>query len=69
MNTYPAGSYTLEIKGTVGSKSAVTPVIVTFVDPCPNTLLTIVEPDPFVDYTYVLRNAQIDKIFDINSLI
>lgn len=69
MASYPAGDYTLSITGTVGNKSASTDIVVTLVDPCPNTLLTIVEPDPFEDDTYVLRAAQKDTIFDLNSLI
>ena len=49
MANYKPGSYTFEITGTVGSKSAKTTFIMTLVDPCPTTQLTITQPDPFMD--------------------
>ena len=41
----------------------------TLVDPCPTTTLTINQPDPFADKTYVLRAAQINQIWNINNLV
>ena len=55
MDQYPAGPYTLRITGTVGNKSDYTEIIVTFVDPCIDAVLTIEDPDPFEDEDYVLR--------------
>lgn len=69
MVTYPPGDYTFEITGTVGSNSNSATFVATFVDPCPTTTLTINEPDPFSDQTYILRNAQIDQFWVIGSLI
>ena len=40
----------------------------TLVDPCPTTLLTI-DPDPFEDKTYNLRDPQINQPWDIDNLI
>ena len=69
MATYPAGTYTLKITGTVGNKFDSTEITVTFVDPCIDTVLTIADPDPFEDQTYVLRAPAIDTIFDIGSVV
>ena len=69
MATYPAGTYTLRITGTVGNKFDSTDITVTLVDPCIDAVLTIVDPDPFDDQTYVLRAPPIDTIFDIGSVI
>ena len=55
MANYPAGAYTFTIKGTVGAKSVTETFVMTLVDPCPTTTLTINQPDPFTDKTYVLR--------------
>ena len=41
MAKYPAGVYTFTIKGTVGSKSVTETFVMTLVDPCPTTTLTI----------------------------
>ena len=41
----------------------------TLVDPCPTTVLTIIDPDPFEDKTYNLRDPQIDQFWDIDNLI
>ena len=49
MTNYKPGSYTFEIKGTVGLKSATVTFVMTLVDPCPATELTINQPDPFSD--------------------
>ena len=49
MANYLPGSYTFEITGTVGTKSATATFVMTLVDPCPTTLLTITQPDPFID--------------------
>ena len=54
MATYIPGSYTFEITGTVGNKSASATFVMTLVDPCPTTVLTI--NDPFEDKTYNLRD-------------
>ena len=57
MANYPAGAYTFTITGTVGAKSVTKTFVMTLVDPCPSTTLTIKQPDPFADKTYVLRAA------------
>ena len=69
MANYPAGAYNFTIKGTVGAKSVTETFVMTLVDPCPTTTLTIKQPDPFTDKTYVLRAPQINQIWDINKLI
>ena len=55
MASYPAGTYSLKITGTVGNASAFTSVTVTLVDPCIDTVITIADPDPFYDASHVLR--------------
>ena len=57
MANYPTGAYTFTITGTVGAKSVTETFVMTLVDPCPGTTLTIKQPDPFADKTYVLRAA------------
>ena len=69
MTNYLPGQYTFEITGTVGTKSASATFVMTLVDPCPTTTLTIIQPDPFADKTYILRAAQIDQIWNIDNLI
>mgnify|MGYP000911651394 FL=1 len=69
MANYLPGSYTFEITGTVGTKSATATFVMTLVDPCPTTLLTINQPDPFEDQTYILRATQIDQLWNIDNLI
>ena len=49
MAKYPAGDYTFEITGTVGTKSTTANFVMKLVDPCHTTLLTIISPDPFTD--------------------
>ena len=56
MVTYPPGEYTFKIIGTVGSNSASETLVATFVDPCLTTTLTVIEPNPFPDLTYILRS-------------
>ena len=41
MANYTPGDYTFEITGTVGSKFATATFVMTLVDPCLNTVLTI----------------------------
>ena len=60
MVLYPPGAYNFEIVGSVGSNSASEKFVATLVDPCPTTLLTIDQPDPFMDQTYILRDPKID---------
>ena len=62
MVNYPPGSYTVEIRGTVGTNSAVATFVATFVDPCYTTNLSIVV-DPFVDKLYKLRDPKILQPF------
>ena len=69
MANYQPGQYTFEITGTVGTKSASATFTMTLVDPCPTTVLSIIEPDPFTDKTYPLRSPQVDQIWDIDNLI
>ena len=49
MANYPAGPYTFTITGTVGAKSVTETFVITLVDPCPTTSLTIIDTDPFTD--------------------
>ena len=56
MANYPAGDYTFTITGTVGAKSVTETFVMTLVDPCPTTVLTINNPADFVDGDYVLRD-------------
>ena len=49
MANYVPGQYTFEITGTVGDKSATSTFVMTLVDPCSTTVLTIIDPDPFAD--------------------
>ena len=44
MDGYKPGDYTFEITGTVGLKSAKVNFVMTLVDPCPYTKLTINPP-------------------------
>ena len=69
MAKYKPGSYTFQITGTVGDKSASETFVMTLVDPCPTTVLTITLPDPFVDKTYNLRDQQINQVWNIGNLI
>ena len=41
----------------------------TLVDPCPTTKISLNQPDPFNDQTYVLRSPQIDQFWNIDSLL
>ena len=41
MANYLPGAYTFEITGTVGTKSTKATFVMTLVDPCPTTVLTI----------------------------
>ena len=56
MANYPAGPYTFTITGSVGAKSVTSTFVMTIIDPCPTTTLTIKQPDPFEDKTYILRS-------------
>ena len=49
MANYLPGAYTFEITGTVGTKSATATFVMTLIDPCPTTILTITNPDTFSD--------------------
>ncbi len=49
MANYPAGAYVFTITGTVGAKSVMETFVMTLVDPCPTTTLTIIQPDSFAD--------------------
>ena len=56
MVNFKPGEYTFEITGTVGSQSTSATFVMTLVDPCLTTKLSIIEPDPFEDLTYTLRD-------------
>ena len=66
---FKPGEYTFKITGTVGTKSAKTTFMMTLVDPCPTTTLTIINLDFFTDQTYILRDPKIDQLWDIDNLI
>ena len=67
MANFPAGDYTFKITGTVGTKSAYITFVMTLVDPCPTTQLTI--NNPFVDQTYTLRDAEINQQWNIANIL
>ena len=69
MATYPAGDYTFTITGTVGAKSVSETFVMTLVDPCPTTALTINNPASFVDGDYILRSSAIDRTWDIDVIL
>ena len=69
MANYPAGAYTFTITGTVGAKSVTSTFVMTIVDPCPTTQLTINNPASFTDFTYVLRDPQKDRAWDIGTVL
>ena len=56
VSTYPPGVYTFTITGTLNNLSDATTLTVTFVDPCPNAVLTINKPADFIDTDYILRD-------------
>ena len=66
---YRPGSYTFEITGIVGSKSASETFVMTLVDPCPTTQLTINVPAQFITETYNLRDPQINRAWDIDIIL
>ena len=47
MANYPPGSYTFTITGQVGAKFVTATFVMTLVDPCPTTALTINKPPDF----------------------
>ena len=55
VDNYLPGSYTFEITGSVGLKSATATFVMTLENPCPNSL-SINNPGPFTDQTYNLRD-------------
>jgi len=67
MAKYPPGDYTFEITATLGSISKKITFVMTLVDPCPTTTLTI--NSPFVPKLYTLRDPQIDQSWNINSIV
>lgn len=62
MASFPAGTYTMEITGTVGSWSETTLIDLVLVDPCPNVALNL-QPNPFQDHIYVLRDPQHEQVY------
>lgn len=64
MAKYPPGDYTFEITGTLGTANTSGAIskkitfVMTLVDPCPTTTLTI--SSLFVDKTYTLRDPLIE---------
>lgn len=69
MPNFKPGAYTFEITGTVGTKSASATFVMTLVDPCPTTTLTINNPVPFIKETYILRDAQINRSWDMDKIL
>ena len=67
MANYPPGDYTFEVTATLGSISNKITFVMTLVDPCPTTTLTI--NSPFVPKLYTLRDPQIDQSWNINSIV
>ena len=68
MQNYKPGSYTFEITGTAGSKSAIATFTMTLVDPCPTTALFLDE-SVFTDSTYSLRDADLIQEWNISSML
>jgi len=69
MANYPPGAYTFTITGTVGAKSATSTFVMTLVDPCPTTTLTIHNPASFIDQNYVLRDPKIERTWDLAAIV
>ena len=69
MANYTPGSYTFTITGTVGTKSATATFVMKLVNPCPTTLLTVNNPAPFVTQTYILRDPQINRVWNIATIV
>ena len=67
MANYLPGVYQFEITGTVGAKSDKIVVDIRLVDPCPTTVINL-EPSPFVDETYVLRDPTSTQSWDPSNL-
>ena len=64
---YPPGVYNFEFTGTVGVKSdTISSVDISLIDPCPTTVITL-EPSPFVDVTYVLRDSTFTQSWAISN--
>ena len=66
---YTPGKYYFKIFGTVGNISTPATFNMTLVNPCEAIPLKIKQPDPFTDRTYVLKDPQIDQVWDIDSLV
>lgn len=68
MANFPPGTYQMEITGTSGLKSGSYTVDIVLVDPCDTVDLGI-QASPFVDHTYVLRDAQHEQPWVAQNLI
>ena len=74
MTAFPTGTYSMEITGTVGSKSVTKTITFNLSDPCPLAAITLL-PSQIADATYVLRdNGQIQlwemsKFLTIDTLV
>lgn len=62
---FPPGTYWMEVTGTVGQSSTKTLVPITLVDPC-NTAELALNPTPFFDEDYFLRDPKESETWDLN---
>ena len=68
MASFPAGTYTMQITGTVGSSSDTLTIDLVLVDPCPSVALNL-QSSPFQDNVYVLRDPQHEQVYVKSDLI
>ena len=66
MQHFPPGSYTFKITGTAENVSAYETFIITLVDPCPSSTLTLL-PSPFTDQV-VWRHEDVSQQYAISNL-
>ena len=53
----------------MGNLSTSATFVMTLVDPCATTLLTINNPATFVDGSYILRDDPVDRVWDIDTIL
>ena len=69
MVNYLPGDYEFTITGTVGAKSVTSTWTMTLVDPCLTTQLTIKNPAPFFEQDYILRDSQMNRFWDLDTIV
>ena len=68
--SWPAGTYSFMIRGTVGKATDYQDVFITLVDPCPTTQLSIAS-NPFagIEHDYFLRDQNLELLYDPNTIL